>query len=173
MEDLVFLNFSIPGIKKIHLQSFLQQVLPQFQKKNLAATHILERRRVREKCNLHLFCPTTPIICSEACPSPKGFFQSLRLRPICTAPSKIRSGSLPTIMLAPTSTVSGLSVVVRSVTHGIFKIHASSCTPPESVKIISAASSNLKKLRNPTGFVRRKSLGKDNRNFLSRFKVLG
>ena len=51
----------------------------------------------------------------------------------------------PQTILAPTLTVSGLSVLFLIVKHGVCKMHASSCTPPESVKINFAFFCKFKK----------------------------
>ncbi len=60
------------------------------------------------------------------------------------AADKILSGFTPATTLDLTSTVSGLSVLSRTVTHAVPIIHASSCIPPEPVlhKIIDSEKPN-------------------------------
>ena len=54
-------------------------------------------------------------------------------RTFCAA-FNMSSPSTPTKILVPFSMVTGLSVFSRRVRQGIFRIVASSCIPPESVK---------------------------------------
>ena len=75
-------------------------------------------------------------ILSAAWSSPKGLGHSLLLSIIMRALFSISSGSTPATTLAPTSTVSGLSVFSLMVTQGTFNMQASSWTPPESVSIL-------------------------------------
>ena len=86
-------------------------------------------------------------ILSAALPSPNGLGQLLFLLSIYLVLRTISEGSAPAKILEPTSRVSGRSVLYLSVTQGTLRMHASSCTPPESVKISLALLSSFKKLK--------------------------
>lgn len=80
-------------------------------------------------------------------PSPKGFFHFFFWAKLVLAAFRILFGFVPASVFAPTSNVSGLSVLSLNVTHGTLRMQASSCTPPESVKMSLAWLSSCKKLR--------------------------
>ena len=66
---------------------------------------------------------------------------------------KILSEDTPARILAPTSIVSGLSVLSRRVTQGTLRMQASSWTPPESVRISLALLSSWRKPRKSVGSI--------------------
>ena len=82
-----------------------------------------------------------------AWPLPKGFFHlGLGCSILCVL-ERMVLGFVPARVLAPTSKVSGRSVLYLNVTHGTPKMHASSWTPPESVRMSLALFSSCRKLR--------------------------
>ena len=87
------------------------------------------------------------MILSAALPSPYGLVHSLFNLLIRLAESRILCGSNPARTLHPILMVSGLSVFSRKVTHGTFRMQASSWTPPESVSTNSAFFNILRKVR--------------------------
>lgn len=85
------------------------------------------------------------IIFWEAFPSPKEFGSFLSFSSVSSSFSRISAavfvifcGLAPVRLLAPSCSVSGHSVVSRSVMHGVFSQKASFCIPPESVSTRAA-----------------------------------
>ena len=62
-----------------------------------------------------------------------------------------RFRSTPESMFAPTSTVSGVLVLSRRVTHGTPRMQVSSWTPPESVRTSFACASRLEEFKKILG----------------------
>ena len=82
-----------------------------------------------------------------AWPLPKGFFHLGLGCSISCALERMVWGFVPARVLAPASRVSGRSVLYLRVTHGTPRMHASSWTPPESVRMSLALFSSCRKLR--------------------------
>jgi len=91
------------------------------------------------------------MICFAAVPSPKGLVQFVGVFSIFSVACSILSGFVPASVFAPVWMVSGRSVLSRSVMHGVLRMHASSCTPPESVRMSCALDCSMRKSRYPTG----------------------